>query len=144
MNIEFRIAFQVVEGNLGIRKEQLQSQKRNHKFIVGRAIFVKLMKDYLDTPWTQLGRVLGDRNHATIINSYKTADSMMLDAGFRMMYSDCAQDFVNGMVNNGFQSTFSLELAVLENIEYANTISERILVLKKYMETADKNELAEL
>jgi|TARA_R100000482_G_C4995271_1_gene89156 hypothetical protein len=141
MNIEFKLAFQVVDSNLGIKKEELESQKRNHRFIVGRAIFVKLMKDYLDTPWTQLGRALGDRNHATIINSYNTADSMMLDAGFRMMYSDCAQDFVNGMVKNGFQSTFSLELAVLENIEYANTISERILVLKKYMETADKTEV---
>ena len=142
MNIEFRIAFEAIENNLGIPKEKLQCQKRTHNFIVGRAIFVKLMKDYLDTPWTQLGKALGDRNHATIINSYNTADSMMLDAGFRMMYSDCAQDFVNGMVKNGFQSTFSLELAVLENIEYANTISERILVLKKYMETAEKTEVA--
>ena len=142
MNIEFRIAFEAIENNLGIPKEKLQCQKRTHNFIVGRAIFVKLMKDYLDTPWTQLGKALGDRNHATIINSYNTADSMMLDAGFRMMYSNCAQDFVNVMIKNGFQSMFSLELAVLENIEYANTISERILVLKKYMETAEKTEVA--
>ena len=142
MNIEFRIAFEAIQNNLGIPKEKLQCQKRTHNFIVGRAIFVKLMKDYLDTPWTQLGKALGDRNHATIINSYNTADSMMLDAGFRMMYSNCAQDFVNVMIKNGFQSMFSLELAVLENIEYANTISERILVLKKYMETAEKTEVA--
>ena len=142
MNIEFRIAFEAIENNLGIPKEKLQCQKRTHNFIVGRAIFVKLMKDYLDTPWTQLGKALGDRNHATIINSYNTADSMMLDAGFRMMYSNCAQDFVSVMIKNGFQSMFSLELAVLENIEYANTISERILVLKKYMETAEKTEVA--
>ena len=142
MNIEFRIAFEAIQNNLGIPKEKLQCQKRTHNFIVGRAIFVKLMKDYLDTPWTQLGKALGDRNHATIINSYNTADSMMLDAGFRMMYSNCAQDFVSVMIKNGFQSMFSLELAVLENIEYANTISERILVLKKYMETAEKTEVA--
>ena len=103
---------------------------------------LRVVPDYLDTPWTQLGKALGDRNHATIINSYNTADSMMLDAGFRMMYSNCAQDFVNVMIKNGFQSMFSLELAVLENIEYANTISERILVLKKYMETAEKTEVA--
>ncbi len=67
-----------------VRPEALTSKRRTKDLTVPRQVAMYLIKEILDTPLIQIGKVFGGRDHSTVIHSIrKTEQDMEGDSGFR-------------------------------------------------------------
>ena len=78
------LIIQVVSDHFGLTPLDISSQKRNKEIVYPRQIVMYLCRDMTATPLQAIGRVLGGRDHTTIIHgAEKIAGDMAKDENLR-------------------------------------------------------------
>ena len=68
----------------GLTLESLQGAKRDRPLTVARQMAMYLLREELQSSWTQIGKELGNRDHSTILHGYqKIANDINTDAALR-------------------------------------------------------------
>lgn len=79
-----QLIIEVVSEHFGITVDQIMSKSRSSNVAKPRQIAMYLCKNMTDHTLDSIGRLLGGRDHSTIINGIKkVTDEMSADAGFR-------------------------------------------------------------
>ncbi len=75
---------EVVARHWQVRDEALSSKRRTKDLTVPRQVAMYLIKDLLDYPLVQIGKLFGGRDHSTVIHSIrKVEETIAGDASFR-------------------------------------------------------------
>lgn len=61
----------------GIKQEELMSKKRSRELVYPRQITMYLMRSQLSLSYPNIGKLLGGKDHTTIIHGYETINSQM-------------------------------------------------------------------
>lgn len=61
----------VVAEHFGINPEDITSKKRNSEFVLPRQIVMYLCRDLTETSYINIGKILGKKDHTTIIHGVK-------------------------------------------------------------------------
>lgn len=61
----------------GIKPSQLKSQKRNSNLVLARHIFMYLLRTELKTPLTEIGHLLGGRDHTTVMHGVEKIEKLI-------------------------------------------------------------------
>jgi chromosomal replication initiator protein len=69
---------EVVAEHFGVRKEDIKSQRRNREIVLPRQISMYLIRILNDISLQDVGKVLGNRDHSTIIHGYEKIDKEIL------------------------------------------------------------------
>jgi len=73
-----------VAGHYGVTLESLQGRKRESQLVLARQVAVYLIREKTNHPLQEIGRLLGGRNHSTILRSYhQVADTLPADPHLR-------------------------------------------------------------
>lgn len=73
-----------VAANWGVSVESLSSKKRTKELTVPRQVAMYLIRDLLDLPLVEIGRLFGGRDHSTVIHSLqKVEEDLRSDETFR-------------------------------------------------------------
>ncbi len=76
----------------GVTGDALASGGRSRTVTVPRQVAMFLIRELLDTPLKQIGRVFGGRDHSTVIHSIRKVEARMAsDAAFRARIDDLRQ-----------------------------------------------------
>ena len=57
-----------------MKAEDITSKKRNSEFVQPRQVVMYLCRELTDTSFTNIGKLLGKKDHTTIIHGVKTDD----------------------------------------------------------------------
>lgn len=68
----------IVSEHFGVRVEDITSKKRNSEFVLPRQVIMYLCRELTDTSFTDIGKILGKKDHTTIMHGYNkiTAELM--------------------------------------------------------------------
>ena len=58
----------MVSEHFGVNKEDITSKKRNSEFVLPRQVVMYLCRELTDTSLTNIGKLLGKKDHTTIIH----------------------------------------------------------------------------
>ena len=58
----------VVAEHFGVKPEDITSKKRNSEFVQPRQVVMYLCRELTDTSYTNIGKLLGKKDHTTIIH----------------------------------------------------------------------------
>jgi len=73
-----------VADHFQVSLESLKSRKRDHRLALARQIAIYLVREKTNCPLQDIGRLLGGRDHSTILRSYhRTAISVKTDSTVR-------------------------------------------------------------
>lgn len=61
----------IVSEHFGVSAEDITSKKRNSEFVQPRQIVMYLCRELTDIPYTSIGKLLGKKDHTTIIHGVK-------------------------------------------------------------------------
>ena len=61
----------VVAEHFGVRAEDITSKKRNSEFVQPRQVVMYLCRELTDTSYTNIGKLIGKKDHTTIIHGVK-------------------------------------------------------------------------
>ncbi len=76
----------------GVSGDALASGERSRVVTVPRQVAMFLIRELLDTPLKQIGRVFGGRDHSTVIHSIRKVEERLdSDEGFRAQVDDLRQ-----------------------------------------------------
>ena len=64
----------VVAEHYGVRKEDIKSQKRTKEIVLPRQVAMYLIRLLNDISLQDVGKLLGNRDHSTIIHGYEKID----------------------------------------------------------------------
>ena len=79
-----RLITQIVAGYFDIPLEELSGKRRDRKTALARQIAMYLMREESNCSFAEIGKMLGNRNHATIIHGYKkVANGVTIDSKLR-------------------------------------------------------------
>lgn len=67
----------IVSEHFGVSAEDIISKKRNSEFVLPRQIVMYLCRNLTDTPYTSIGKLLGKKDHTTIIHGVKKIEEDM-------------------------------------------------------------------
>lgn len=67
----------IVSEHFGVSAEDIISKKRNSEFVMPRQIVMYLCRLLTDTPYTSIGKLLGKKDHTTIIHGVKKIEEDM-------------------------------------------------------------------
>ena len=76
-NQDTRVIIQTVADYFDLPVEELTSKKRDRKVALARQIAMYLMREENNYSFTQIGKELGNRNHATVLHGYEKIASEM-------------------------------------------------------------------
>ena len=62
------LIIEVVSEHFGVDKEDITSKKRNSEFVLPRQVVMYLCRELTDTSLTNIGKLLGKKDHTTIIH----------------------------------------------------------------------------
>lgn len=62
------LIIEVVSEHFGVNKEDITSKKRNSEFVLPRQVVMYLCRELTDTSLTNIGKLLGKKDHTTIIH----------------------------------------------------------------------------
>ena len=62
------LIIEVVAEHFGVNKEDITSKKRNSEFVLPRQVVMYLCRELTDTSLTNIGKLLGKKDHTTIIH----------------------------------------------------------------------------
>jgi chromosomal replication initiator protein len=80
----------------GVSVESLASKKRTKELTVPRQVAMYLIRELLDTPLVEIGRLFGGRDHSTVIHSLqKVEDDLQTDESFRSKVQALRADLVS-------------------------------------------------
>jgi len=69
----------------GVSVESLSSKKRTQEITVPRQVAMYLIRELLDLPLVEIGKLFGGRDHSTVIHSLqKVEEGLRTDEGFRV------------------------------------------------------------
>jgi chromosomal replication initiator protein len=71
------ILFKTIEFRLGVTKAQLQSQTRKRTVVIPRQVFCYLMYKTGKFSYDAIGKLVGDRDHTTVLHSVKTVEDFL-------------------------------------------------------------------
>lgn len=60
----------IVSEHFGVRVEDITSKKRNSEFVLPRQVIMYLCRELTDTSFTDIGKILGKKDHTTIMHGY--------------------------------------------------------------------------
>lgn len=88
-----KITSQVIENvvceHFGLDVEQLKSTTRKREIVQARQIAMYLIKNHTEMSLSQIGAILGKKNHATVLHAYKIVQEQMeVDKVFRSNISE--------------------------------------------------------
>ncbi|QPL39363.1 hypothetical protein IT881_15085 [Erythrobacter sp. A30-3] len=80
-------AFAFVSDHLGVTPKELKSKSRVASLVTARALFVWIIRTYRSTAsYPEIGRMLGDRDHTTIMHLWTKACMLTeRDPDFRLL-----------------------------------------------------------
>ena len=58
----------IVSEHFGVNPEDITSKKRNSEFVLPRQVVMYLCRELTDTSLTNIGRLLGKKDHTTVIH----------------------------------------------------------------------------
>lgn len=74
----------VVCSHFNIKKDLIQTASRKREIVQVRQVAMYLSKEYTDTSLSQIGAIIGKRNHATVLHACKMVkDQLEVDKEFR-------------------------------------------------------------
>lgn len=74
----------VVCSHFNVKKELIQTASRKREIVQVRQVAMYLSKEYTDTSLSQIGAIIGKRNHATVLHACKMVkDQLDIDKEFR-------------------------------------------------------------
>lgn len=68
---------EVVSEHFNISPDDLTSKKRNAEYVLPRQIFMYICRELIDIPLTQVARILGKKDHTTILHGIRKVDEEM-------------------------------------------------------------------
>ena len=71
------LIIQVVADHFGITPLDISSQKRNKEIVFPRQIAMYLCREMLDAPLTGIGKMMGDRDHTTVMHGIEKIEKEM-------------------------------------------------------------------
>ena len=70
--------------HFNIKKDLIQTASRKREIVQVRQVAMYLSKEYTDTSLSQIGAIIGKRNHATVLHACKMVkDQLEVDKEFR-------------------------------------------------------------
>ena len=60
----------VVAEHFGVKPEDITSKRRNSEFVIPRQVVMYLCRELTDTSFTNIGKLLGKKDHTTIIHGF--------------------------------------------------------------------------
>ena len=70
--------------HFGVDKESIKGRKRDKKTALARQVAMYLLREEADLGATAIGRVLGGKDHTTVLHGCKTIENQLnIDAGLR-------------------------------------------------------------
>lgn len=82
--------FVLFSGYSGVSKEQIVGMSRKKEITITRFFFVYILREYLKLSYPAIGRILGDRDHTTIIHAYNEFKGS-LEKLFSTKYSEITE-----------------------------------------------------
>jgi chromosomal replication initiator protein len=67
----------VVAEHFGVNPEDITSKRRNSEFVQPRQVVMYLCRELTDTSFTNIGKLLGKKDHTTIIHGVNKITSEM-------------------------------------------------------------------
>lgn len=67
----------IVSEHFGVSAEDITSKKRNSEYVLPRQIVMYLCRNMTDTPYTSIGKLLGKKDHTTVIHGVKKIEEDM-------------------------------------------------------------------
>lgn len=67
----------VVSEHFGVRPEDITSKKRNSEFVQPRQVVMYLCRELTDTPYAAIGKLLGKKDHTTIMHGVNKISAEM-------------------------------------------------------------------
>ncbi len=64
----------IVADHFGIKPEDISSKKRNSEFVIPRQIVMYLCRDMIDISLSNIGKILGKKDHTTVIHGIKKVE----------------------------------------------------------------------
>ncbi len=64
------ILLNTVSSYFGLTTDSLISKKRDKPIAFARQVFMYLMREEMNAPWSEIGRTLGGRDHSTIVHGH--------------------------------------------------------------------------
>lgn len=71
MKVTPTLIINVVSEHFGVKPEDISSKKRNSEFVQPRQVVMFLCRELTDTSFTNIGKLLGKKDHTTIIHGVK-------------------------------------------------------------------------
>lgn len=71
------IIINIVAEHFGVRPEDITSKKRNSEFVLPRQIVMYLCRELTDTSYINIGKILGKKDHTTIMHGVNKITSEM-------------------------------------------------------------------
>ena len=68
-----------VEKKYNVTKDDLIGKKRNREIAVPRHIAIYLIREITEMPLKKIGKIFGDKDHATILSSYNKVKDMLMN-----------------------------------------------------------------
>ncbi len=69
----------VVSEHFGVNPEDITSKRRNSEFVLPRQVVMYLCRELTDTSFTNIGKLLGKKDHTTIIHGYNKITAEIKD-----------------------------------------------------------------
>ena len=67
----------VVAEHFGVKTEDITSKKRNSEFVMPRQVVMYLCREMTDTSFTNIGKLLGKKDHTTVIHGVNKIEDEM-------------------------------------------------------------------
>lgn len=67
---------EIVERLLGVTMQEMAGSKRNRAISDGRRLAVHLLRDLMRLTYAEIGTILGDRDHTTVIHLYSSGQRL--------------------------------------------------------------------
>jgi chromosomal replication initiator protein len=67
----------IVAEHFNITEDDIKGSKRNSNIVMPRQIAMYLCREMTDTPLASIGKIMGNRDHTTVINGYKKVEKNM-------------------------------------------------------------------
>jgi chromosomal replication initiator protein len=85
-----------VAASFGVSVESLASKKRTKELTVPRQVAMYLIRELLDTPLVEIGKLFGGRDHSTVIHSLQKVDEeLKTDEAFRSKVQTLRSELVS-------------------------------------------------
>ncbi len=85
---------EIVSKHFGVDIDDIKSKSRKREIVQARHFAMYFAKKITNKPYAEIGKQIGDRNHATVLYAYKTIDDLKrIDKEFKKIYSDLETKF---------------------------------------------------